>query len=86
MTIEFWLIGILWVLFIWKMAHTDSVIGDLKLEIEMLNANKKDLIEELRELRKDTAEIDSMKFDIELLTNDKNDLFERLSEVESSYQ
>lgn len=84
MTIEFWLIGILWVVFIWKMAHTDSVIGDLKLEIKMLTTDKKDLIGELRELRKDTAEIDSMKFDIELLTNDKNDLFERLSEVESS--
>jgi hypothetical protein len=84
MTIEFWLIGILWVVFIWKVAHTDSVIGDLKLEIEMLTTDKKNLIEELRELRKDTTEIASMKFDIELLTNDKNDLNERLSEVESS--
>lgn len=84
MTIEFWLIGILWLVFIWKMAHTDSVIGDLKLEIEELTTDKKDLTEELRELKKDTAEIASMKFDIGLLTNDKNDLNERLSEVENS--
>lgn len=49
MTIELWL-GILWVVFIWKMAHTDGVIGDIKLEIEMLTAEKKDLTEKVREL------------------------------------
>lgn len=52
MTIEFWLIGILWVVFLWKMAHTDSVIGDLKLEIEMLNADNKDLTEKIKELER----------------------------------
>jgi hypothetical protein len=52
MTIEFWLIGILWVVFLWKMAHTDSVIGDLKLEIEMLNADNKDLTEKVKELER----------------------------------
>lgn len=52
MTIEFWLIGILWVVFLWKMAHTDSVIGDLKLEIEMLNTDNKDLTEKVKELER----------------------------------
>lgn len=52
MTIEFWLIGILWVVFLWKMAHTDSVIGDLKLEIEMLNADNKDLTQKIKELER----------------------------------